>query len=160
MRVLIFLAILLSFTSFAFAQQSINDIAWIAGDWHGEGFGGETYESWSVPMGGTMLGVFSIVGNDKTKLYEFLTIEESEGGIYFRFKHFSPGYKPWEETPITLKLEEENDMIAVFEAVEKDEKLPRKLIYNNKGENKLMIQIVGWGSEDDPNTYTDLYFEK
>ena len=37
------------------ADATLDDVAWIAGDWRGTAFGGECEEAWQKPMAGSML---------------------------------------------------------------------------------------------------------
>ena len=40
----------------AVEAPSIDDFAWLAGHWRGEGLGGVCEEVWSQPLAGTMMG--------------------------------------------------------------------------------------------------------
>ncbi len=79
------------------AQVRIADAAWLTGDWIGEGFGGVLEESWSAPAGAQMVGHFRMVQDGVPQFYEFLAIEEYEGGLRYRVKHFNPDLTGWEE---------------------------------------------------------------
>jgi hypothetical protein len=116
-RVLIFVAVILSvFTTKVVSQDSsltpnilsldenatsppakINDVAWIAGHWHGEAFGGMAEEIWSHPNNGTMMGMYRLIKDDSVVFYEFFTISEENGSLILRLKHFNPNLEGWEE---------------------------------------------------------------
>ena len=42
-------------------EPKLENIAWIAGTWHGEAFGGQTEEIWSEPSGGSMMASFKLI---------------------------------------------------------------------------------------------------
>lgn len=72
----------------------INDYAWLAGSWVGDGFGGTSEEMWSPPSAdGKMMGVFRHHKSDGSlNFYEFLVLDET--GL--RLKHFTPDLIGWE----------------------------------------------------------------
>ncbi|MGE0596905.1 MAG: DUF6265 family protein [Hyphomonadaceae bacterium] len=77
--------------------QSIDDAAWLAGRWVGEGFGGQMEESWAPPIGGQMVGHFRYWRDGQPQFYEFMVMDVVEGGVRMRLKHFNPDYSAWEE---------------------------------------------------------------
>lgn len=76
---------------------TISDVAWLAGEWVGEGLGGHIDEVWSAPAGGSMVGYFRLVKDDKPVFYELLTLLETEGSVEMRMKHANPDMTGWEE---------------------------------------------------------------
>ena len=78
-------------------KAKIEDVAWIAGHWQGEAFGGITEEVWSPPMGDGMVASFRLVVEGKTSFYEIETITEENGSLILRLKHFGADLKGWEE---------------------------------------------------------------
>jgi len=78
-------------------SMSIDEMSWLAGHWAGEGLGGYAEEVWSPPRDGIMLGLFRVFQNDKPRFYEFVTLEEDDGSIVMRLKHFNPDLTGWEE---------------------------------------------------------------
>jgi hypothetical protein len=84
---------------------NIEDSAWLAGHWIGDGFGGTSEEVWTKPVNGVMMGMFRLHDKDgKLVFYEFLTIDD--GGL--TLKHFHPGLKGWEtkDEVVTFKMVE------------------------------------------------------
>lgn len=71
----------------------INNYAWLAGHWTGDGFGGTSDEVWSLPAGGAMMGVYRNIQDGKVVFYEFITLDETG----MKLKHFNPDMKAWEE---------------------------------------------------------------
>ena len=76
---------------------SIDDMAWIAGNWNGEMMGGQFEETWNAPLGGEMMGMFKLASDGKVSFYEIMTIVPEENSYVLRLKHFSPGLVGWEE---------------------------------------------------------------
>lgn len=79
------------------ASATIADIAWFAGSWSGPGLGGLAEETWSEPRGGRMHGMFRLLKQDQPQFYELMVLEESEGSLVLRLKHFNPDLRGWEE---------------------------------------------------------------
>ncbi len=79
------------------AQPSIDDFKWLAGHWRGTGLGGTCEEIWSEPMGGTMMGSFRLLRDDKVLFYELIVLGPDKDGFSMRVKHFSPEFVAWEE---------------------------------------------------------------
>ncbi len=83
-------------------KATIGEVAWIAGHWQGEAFGGITEEIWSPPMGNGMVASFRLVVENKTSFYEIETITEENETLILRLKHFGPDLKGWEEKDETV----------------------------------------------------------
>lgn len=83
-------------------KASIEDVAWIAGHWKGEAFGGITEEIWSPPMGNSMMCVFRLVKDGVVNFYEIVTITEEQGSLILRLKHFNADLSGWEEKDETV----------------------------------------------------------
>jgi hypothetical protein len=92
---------LLAAASAAQAQTThaatIDDAAWLAGRWVGEGLGGQLEETWSPPAGGQMVGHFAMSEAGAPRFYEFMMLDVVDGGIRMRVKHFNPDMTGWEE---------------------------------------------------------------
>jgi Domain of unknown function (DUF6265) len=78
-------------------RATIDDAAWLAGHWVGEGLGGLVEENWSPPRGGQMVGHFALVKEGKPVFYEIMLLDEHDGGLRMRVKHFGPDFIGWEE---------------------------------------------------------------
>jgi hypothetical protein len=76
---------------------TIDDAAWLAGRWVGEGFGGQMEESWSPPVGGQMIGHFRYWRDGEPQFYEIMMLDVADGGVRMRVKHFNPDFSGWEE---------------------------------------------------------------
>jgi hypothetical protein len=78
-------------------QATTADMAWLAGRWTGDGLGGRVEEIWSPPDGGTMMGTFRLIRDDKVAFYEFLTLRVTDQGLSMQLKHFNTDMSGWEE---------------------------------------------------------------
>lgn len=76
---------------------TIDDAAWLAGRWVGEGFGGQMEEAWAPPVGGQMVGHFRYWRDGEPQFYEFLMMDVVEDGVRMRVKHFNPDMTGWED---------------------------------------------------------------
>jgi hypothetical protein len=76
---------------------TIDDAAWLAGRWVGEGFGGQMEEAWAPPVGGQMVGHFRYWREGQPQFYEFLMMDVIDGGVRMRVKHFNPDMVGWED---------------------------------------------------------------
>jgi len=76
---------------------TIEDAAWLAGRWVGEGFGGQMEEAWGPPVGGQMVGYFRYWRDGQPQFYEFMMMDVVDGGVRLRVKHFNPDGSAWEE---------------------------------------------------------------
>ena len=86
----------------------IDDFAFLEGVWSGEGLGGEADELWGRPAAGTMVGAFRLIREGEVVFYEIYALEEHEGTVVLRLKHFGPGpgLPGWEERgeDVTFRL--------------------------------------------------------
>lgn len=99
------------------AEATLEDVAWIAGDWRGTAFGGECEEAWQKPMGGSMLGTFKLVRDGEPVFYELMLLTREEGRLVLKVKHFNPDFTAWEEKADAVVFE--------LERVE-----PGKIVFN------------------------------
>lgn len=78
-------------------KANLSQVAWIAGHWQGEAFGGITEEVWTAQRGNSILGAFKLVIDNKVKFYEICQIAQEFETIIFRLKHFDSKLIGWEE---------------------------------------------------------------
>lgn len=76
---------------------TLDQIAWLAGHWIGEGLGGFSEELWSPPAGGAMMGSYRLLKDGAPVFYEFLLLVEENGTLILKLKHFNPDLTGWEE---------------------------------------------------------------
>jgi len=113
------------------ATHTIDSLAFIGGHWVGKGLGGDIEEGWFPPKHGCMVGVFRLSSAEKGLIVmEPVIIEQKDDAVVFRFRHFGPGMKAWEENdkPLTFHLVEVQGSRAVFDAPDRAQK-PGRLVY-------------------------------
>ncbi len=76
---------------------TIQDVAWLAGHWRGEGLGGTIDEIWSPPQGTTMICAFKLSKADTVSFYELAVFVEEANSLSMWVKHFNPDFTGWEE---------------------------------------------------------------
>lgn len=118
-RVIIPAVILIFFVTLSFAQgqggntlkyddadgspkANLSVVSWLEGHWKGEAFGGIVEEIWAPAFGGSMMGAFKLVVDDKVEFYELETIMEIDETLVLRLKHFGNDLKGWEEKDVTV----------------------------------------------------------
>ena len=85
-------------------EPKLKNIAWIAGNWKGEAFGGLTEENWSEPSGGSMMATFKLIKDGKVSFYEIEIIREVENSLILQLKHFNNDLKGWETKDETVNF--------------------------------------------------------
>jgi len=131
---------------------TLENLAWIVGAWEGNGLGGDVEEYWSPAAGKSMMGTFRILNDDHTSLYEFLLIEEEPSKTMLRFKHFDPGYEPWEEKALSFKLMEVAFGKAVFEAEDKAQN-PGRMTYSLTTDGKLSVVVSTFDKQGEQHEF-------
>lgn len=76
---------------------TLDQVAWLAGHWIGEGLGGVSEEMWSPPAGGAMMGNYRLLRDGAPVFYEFLLLVEENDTLILKLKHFDPDLAGWEE---------------------------------------------------------------
>ncbi len=124
------------FTTASTQTQSINDLAWITGDWQSAAGGrAQVEEHWTKPAGATMMGVSRTIVGEKTAEFEYLRIEQRADGIFY-------AAHPKARCPGTdFKLTKLSDSEAVFENPQHD--FPKRVIYRKTSEDGLTASIDG-----------------
>ena len=139
----------------AFAAEPVaklSDVAWLAGPWRGDLYGGKIEEVWTPGIGGVMMGMFRMVNaKGQASIYEFQVLEETPEGVNLRIKHFNRALKGQElpEKFVDFKLVRSTAQEAVFAAVEEDARVT--LVYSQKSAGHLDVDfhkvIVSTGKE-------------
>jgi hypothetical protein len=122
MKKLLILFLSLSLNTFAqkkTLESTLENIAWIAGTWHGEAFGGQTEEIWSEPSGGSMMATFKLIVDGKVQFYEIEIIREIENSLVLQLKHFDNSLKGWEtqNETVDFPLKKITEHRVVFEGM-------------------------------------------
>jgi hypothetical protein len=84
---------------------TVQDLAWMEGQWCGTLSGDTVEEHWSGPAADSIMGMFRWISDGKVTFYELLAIESEDGRLTMRIKHFHPGLKGWEEKDAAFTLD-------------------------------------------------------
>ena len=112
--------------------RDVESLAWLAGSWAREGDRSRWEEHWTVPAGGTMVGMARMVRDGVTAFTESLLIEEREDGIYY-------GARPSNQPEAAYKLIINDAGRAVF--TNPEHALPHTIGYDLAPDGSLMAWI-------------------
>lgn len=116
------LAAALFHTVAAQAQKPVTaaDLAWMAGVWQTEIWGGVGEEVWVKNSANSLMGMFSFVKGDKPAFYEFLTLEPREQGLVLHLRHFHAKLIAWEDkdAPLLFTISKATASEVIFERVD------------------------------------------
>ncbi|MCP3143407.1 DUF6265 family protein [Pyxidicoccus xibeiensis] len=113
---------------------SIDDVAWLAGDWQGASGPGVVDEHWTRAAGNSMLGMSRYVSGGRTVFFEYLRIEARADGLYY-IAH--PKARPGVEFKLVHCAEGE----ALFENPAHDH--PKRIRYQRESQDRLTARIEG-----------------
>ena len=125
----------------------ISDLIWLAGDWQtASGGRAQIEEHWTLPAGGTMIGIGRTVVGDKTAEFEFLRIEQRGDEIYYVAN-------PNANCPQTdFKLTRLAGQEVIFENPTHD--YPKRVMYRKGSNGSLVASIdAGEGSKSHSFSY-------
>ena len=122
------------FCQSAQSQESLSDLAWLAGGWQGTMGKAQIEEHWIQPAGGTMLGVSRTVASGRTVAFEFLRIESRADGTFYVAQ-------PQGRPPVQFKLTQLAENRAVFENPQHD--YPKIIRYSKEVDGSLRAEIEG-----------------
>lgn len=130
-------------------EPKLENIKWIAGNWKGEAFGGQTEENWSEPSGGSMMATFKLIDNDTVVFYEIEIIREVENTLILQLKHFGNDLKGWEEKDKTIDfpLKEITENKVVFEG----------MVFEKINSNEMNVHVDIKQDDDSVETVTFNY---
>lgn len=77
-------------------KATLADVTWVTGNWQGEALGGICQETWSKPIGNSMMFNFKLVKDNKVVFYELGHIVEQDKTLLLQIKHFSAQLHGWE----------------------------------------------------------------
>lgn len=111
----------------------ISELSFLAGSWVSENGSRRLEEHWTIPAGGTMIGMNRMVIGERTASYEYLRIERTEDGIDYVAI-------PIRQSLTRFRLIECAGDRVVFENPDHD--FPNRIIYERSGD-KLIGRIEG-----------------
>lgn len=114
-------------------KQSIETLAWLAGNWISESESEVVEEHWLVPRGGLMLGIGRTVKTSGRRNFEYMRIEEKNSALTFFASPSGQPATPFKATSVTADK-------VVFENPNND--FPARITYWKEGE-QLRAKIEG-----------------
>lgn len=130
----------------AAAKPSLEDLAWLAGTYRGEAFGGAIEEWWAPPLGGSVIGLVRLTDAGKTTSVEMLIIAEEADGIVLRLRHFGARYEPREDAPTLMHLVEVAPGRVVFRSDDAGSRI-KHLTYRRPNAKDFLIDVTRTGDE-------------
>ena len=125
------------------AKATIQQVAFIAGQWAGTLGDRHIEQHWMTPVGTSMVAAYRNVQGTEPKLYELLVIEQEGEGLMLRIKHFNPGQglagrQPQGES-VNHRLVKVDGQTAVFEGTGEN---PARVTFTRKGPDALDIVVA------------------
>ena len=105
---------------------TVDDLAWLAGQWTSEAGERWTEESWTAPRGGVMLGHSRSGRGDALREYEFIRIAHGADGALAYIA------MPQGGAPVVFALVRHDDNSATFENAAHD--YPQRIAYVRDGD--------------------------
>lgn len=103
----LFAAGLLSLTSSltlaAGPAATIDQLAWMTGNYAGALGPNTLEENWIAAEAGSIAAMVRMTGPTGTSMFEMITIEEVDGSLVLHLQQFDPGFQP--RTPEPMKME-------------------------------------------------------
>jgi hypothetical protein len=82
----------------------LEELAWLQGQWEGDGITGPATEIYSAPAGGQMAGVFRQLRDGRVWFFEITAIAQVGSSLEYRLKHFNEDLTGWEEKDRVVKF--------------------------------------------------------
>tara|TARA_R110002072_G_scaffold284396_2_gene448457 strand:- start:56890 stop:57387 length:498 start_codon:yes stop_codon:yes gene_type:complete len=96
---------------------TIDQLAWMTGNYAGNLGPNTLEENWIAPEGGSIAAMVRMTGNGATSMFEMITIEEVDGSLVLNVQQFDAGFKPRTATPVTMELAMIMDNHVHFNAI-------------------------------------------
>ncbi|MFK7864331.1 MAG: DUF6265 family protein [Pseudohongiellaceae bacterium] len=96
---------------------SIDQVAWMTGNWAGQLGPNQLEENWISTEGKSIAAMVRMTGGDATSMFEMITIEEVEGSLVLHIQQWNPGFEPRTESAQKMELSEITSNSVKFVAV-------------------------------------------
>ena len=121
------------------ASATLEQLAWLPGEWGGVKGRASIEERWTPAAGGAMLAVSRTIANDRLVAFEFLRIVERDGGLVYIAQ---PNGRPPTEFVLTEHRPPDS---ATFENPDHD--FPKMIRYARRDDGSLEAPISGANGE-------------
>ncbi len=99
-----FLPVLLLAPALAAQAPTLPALAWLEGTWAAEAGGLRQEETWSALSHGNIQGMYRELKDGRVLLMELMSFSQEADGPWLTMRHFGPGLKPREETPLRWRV--------------------------------------------------------
>ena len=117
------------------SATTIDELAWLTGCWQSTGEARQTTEHWLKARGRMMLGISQTVDGGRTVEFEFMRIQQEEGGAVYLMA------TPSGQREARFKLTKASAREIVFENPTHD--FPQRISYKLEGKDSLVARISG-----------------
>ena len=86
---------LAAFSGSSFAagpSATVEDIAWMTGNWAGNLGPNQLEENWIMGEAGSIAAMVRMTGDDATSMFEMITIEEVDGSLVLHIQQWDPAW--------------------------------------------------------------------
>jgi hypothetical protein len=129
-------------------SASLDSLAFLAGHWRGEAFGGIIEEMWLAPSGGVAQATVRLVASGKLHTIELIVVADEGDRVVMRYNHFRPDYTTWETGgPIALTLTGARDGEVVFTNLAEPQHDAAEAGYRMTGADALNSWVVAIDAE-------------
>ncbi len=128
-----------SISAHAQPAASIDQLAWMTGNWAGQLGPNQLEENWIATEGGSIAAMVRMTGGGSTSMFEMITIEESNGTLVLHIQQWDPGFEPRTATAQEMILEEIDGNSVKFRAV--SEGGMSTLGYSNPDADSFIIHV-------------------
>lgn len=115
-------------------EATLAGMAWLAGTWSGEAWGGRFEAYYSTPQGGRVLGQSKLFRDGEEAYFEFEVFAPKDGLVFLQPY---PGGRPADGFP--LLRADPVERVAVFENPDKD--WPTRIEYRRAADDELLILL-------------------
>ena len=126
-------------------RYRLGDMAFLEGHWRGSKEMGEPEEIWLPASKGVMTGFFRWPAVQGRYVLELLTITEEDKHVVFRFKHFDPDIRPWEQTANVYHLTEMDGRCATLTGIDTPPSVPAVQQYCLESARRLVFRGAAAG---------------
>ena len=117
------------------SATTIDELSWLKGCWQTSGEARQTTEHWLKPAGRMMLGVSRTIADGRTVQFEFMRIQQEEGGAIYLMA------TPSGQREARFKMTKVSAREVVFENPTHD--YPQRISYKLEGKDSLVARISG-----------------
>ena len=125
-------------------SASVEDIAWMTGNWAGNLGPNQLEENWIMGEAGSIAAMVRMTSDDATSMFEMITIEEVDGSLVLHIQQWDPGMVARTDGPQEMELVEITENSVKFKAT--SEGGMAGLGYSHPDADSFIIHVENPGS--------------